>query len=141
MAQWYCARLESAFPYGSPSSILGPGVQKKFKLLIIYLIMPKKEKSVLKESLNKIPHKKVISKVTQLRNEYKKQVSTAIITAFGLVIALVWKDVVTALMPSITSPALLAKYPVLANLYTAIIITIIAVIGILVMSRLGKSSE
>jgi uncharacterized protein YacL len=100
--------------------------------------MPKKEKSILKDSLNKIPRKKVISKVAELRNEYKKQVSTAIITAFGLVIALVWKDVVTALMPSIASPALLAKYPLIANLYTAIIITVIAVIGILAMSRFGK---
>ena len=100
--------------------------------------MPKKEESERKMEL---PHQKIISKAAEIRNEYRKQVATAIITALGLVIALAWKDVVTALMPSITTPAMLAKYPAIANLYSALIITVVAVVGIIFMSRLGKSSE
>jgi hypothetical protein len=95
----------------------------------------------LKEQLKTEAHEKVISRASALRSEYKKQVSTAIITAFGLVIALAWKDVVTALLPSITTPYLLEKYPLIASLYTALVITGIAVIGILLISNWSKPKE
>jgi len=102
--------------------------------------MPKKEMKTEVEE-QELPHEKALRKAKEIRNEYRRQVATAIITALGLVIALAWKDVVTALMPSITAPSLLAKYPAIASLYSALIITVIAVVGIIFMSRLGKSSE
>ncbi|MFA7708141.1 MAG: DUF5654 family protein [Candidatus Pacearchaeota archaeon] len=81
------------------------------------------------------------NRASALKDEYKKQVSIAIITAFGLVIALVWKDVVTALLPSITAPGFLEKYPFFASLYTAMIITIVAVLGIILMTNWSKPKE
>ena len=102
--------------------------------------MPKKGNLIAAADLTEA-HKKAMTKAKEIRNEYRKQVATAIITALGLVIALAWKDVVTALMPSIAAPALLEKYPAIASLYSALIITVIAVVGIIFMSRLGKSAE
>jgi 23S rRNA pseudoU1915 N3-methylase RlmH len=99
------------------------------------------EIKILKEKTKKESHERVIAQASALKNEYKKHVSTAITTAFGLVIALVWKDVITILMPSITAPSLLEKYPVLASLYTAAIITAIAVIGILLVTNWAKPSQ
>ena len=78
------------------------------------------------------------SHLKSLRAEFKKQVSTAIMTALGLVIALAWKDLVTALIPSVSSPEMIAKYPYLAQLWGAIIVTIVAVIGILIISYWAK---
>ena len=95
----------------------------------------------LKEQLKIEKHKIILSKASVFSSEYKKQVSTAIMTAFGLVIALSWKDVVTALLPSITTPSFLENYPLLTSLYTAIIITLVAVIGIVLVANWSKPSE
>ena len=96
------------------------------------------EKKEVREEIKKEMHRKAICKAVELKNEYKKQVSAAIITAFGLVIALVWKDVITVLMPSISAPGLLEDYPFLAHLYTAVIVTGFAVIGIFLISSWAK---
>ncbi|MDD5193201.1 MAG: DUF5654 family protein [Candidatus Nanoarchaeia archaeon] len=101
----------------------------------------KEEIKEVKEELKKKAHEKVLEKASTLKNEYKKQVSTAIMTALGLVIALVWKDVVNAILPSITAPSFLENYPLLANLYTASAVTAIAVIGIIFIANWAKSQQ
>jgi hypothetical protein len=87
-------------------------------------------------------HKKVLEKshshIKSISTEFKKQVSTAIMTAFGLVIALAWKDLITALIPSFSSAEMAAKYPYLIQLLGAIIITVVAVIGILIVAAWSK---
>jgi hypothetical protein len=103
-------------------------------------LSPEERKEVKKE-IRKIAKETAIKNASVLKNEYKKQVSTAIITAFGLVIALVWKDVITALMPSITTPELLAEFPLLSALYAASVVTALAVVGILLISNWAKSEE
>ena len=103
------------------------------------IINPKIKKEITKE-INKVIPSEVRGHASSLREEFRKHVSTAIMTAFGLVIALVWKDVVTALIPSITAPSLLTKYPFLVQVYTAVIVTIVAVLGILIISKWAKTS-
>jgi hypothetical protein len=103
-------------------------------------LSPGERKEVRKE-IKKIAHERAIKNASALKNEYKKQVSIAIITAFSLVIALAWKDVITALMPSITTPGLLAESPLLSALYAAIVVTALAVIGILLFSSWAKSEK
>jgi len=103
-------------------------------------LSPEERKEVKKE-IKRVAHEMAIKNASVLKNEYKKQVSTAIITAFGLVIALVWKDVITALMPSITTPELLAEFPLLSALYAASVVTALAVVGILLISNWAKSEE
>lgn len=103
-------------------------------------LSPEERKEVRKE-VKRIAHETAIKNASALKSEYKKQVSTAIITAFGLVIALVWKDVITALMPSITTPGFLSEFPLLSALYTALVVTALAVVGILIISGWAKSKE
>jgi len=100
-----------------------------------------REKKEIRNEVAKAAHKKAVEKAEEIKREYKKQTYTAIITAFGLILAFVWKDVITALMPSITTPSLLAKFPVLSSIYTALIITGLAVIGIVIVSNWAKSPE
>jgi hypothetical protein len=70
-----------------------------------------------------------------LKLEFKKQVSTAIIAAFGLIIALSWKDVINEAVSKIE---FIQNYGLTI---TAVILTAISVIGILLMSKWAKSGE
>jgi hypothetical protein len=103
--------------------------------------LTKEEKLKIAEEKRKEALEKAIAGASDFKREYKKQLSTAIITALGLTLALTWKDVITALIPSIAVPVLLEQFPALASLYTAIIITVIAVFGIVMISRWEKPSK
>lgn len=107
--------------------------------------LSKQERKEVKKEISLALHKQLLEKssssLKSLRAEFKKQVSTAIMTAFGLVIALAWKDLVTALIPSFSSPTMISKYPYLAQLWSAVIVTVVAVIGILVIASWAKKEE
>ena len=70
-----------------------------------------------------------------IKKEFKKQTSTAIMAAFGLIIALSWKDVITLLVDKF---AFVKEY---GPIITAIILTIVSVIGIMLISRWAYSGE
>jgi len=91
-------------------------------------------REVIKEINKKLRHK-AVSHAVALSNEFKKQTSTAIMAAFGLIIALAWKDVITDLVSKIN---FFSNYGLLV---TAIVMTLISVLGILLVSRWAKSGE
>jgi len=91
-------------------------------------------REVIKE-INKKLHANVVSKAVTLGQEFKKQASTAIIAAFGLIIALSWKDVITDFVNRVN---FLNGYGLLAS---AIVLTLISVLGILMVSKWAKSGE
>lgn len=74
--------------------------------------------------------------IHNLKNETKKHLVTAIVAAFGFIIALVWKDTIKEYVNIIVE-----KFPIygasqsIISFYTAIITTIIAVIGIFIITR------
>lgn len=74
-------------------------------------------------------------KSSRFRAEFRKQTTTALITAFGLVIALSWQSVIKKYFEGVAPPGIVAKYPYLADVYTAILVTLFGVIGILLISR------
>jgi len=76
-------------------------------------------------------------KTQYLHNQFRDHASTAIIAAFGFLIALVWRDLIVKLTKTAAIP-FLEQYPFLAELYTALIITIIAIIAI---SLVGKWAQ
>lgn len=84
---------------------------------------------------------KVIEKSKEIGSEFKKQASTAIIAGLSLLVALAWKDFIFKLIQNYTSLNLLEKYPFIADLYTAILLTIIGVIGIMIISHWVKKPE
>lgn len=68
--------------------------------------------------------------------KFKKELNTAILAAFGLLIALVWKDVITNFVNSISE-----KSPFHGALISAIGVTVICVLGIMLSSRLLEEKE
>lgn len=81
-------------------------------------------------------HEKAKTGVKAFKKEFKKQMNTAIMAAFGFLIALVWKDVVTEFVNNISE-----KSPFRGALITAMGVTIICVLGIMLISRLLKEKE
>ena len=79
----------------------------------------KKKKLKLKES------------AIEFRKELKKSVTTAIVAAFGFLIALTWRDFITEWVTKISEAS-----PVQNSLITAVIITFVCVIGIFLVSKL-----
>jgi hypothetical protein len=73
--------------------------------------------------------------------KFREHIATALVAAFGFVIALSWRDVITKGIESIKDAPFLVNNPGLIPLYTAIITTAIAAIGILFVTRWMKKPE
>ncbi|MFH1801255.1 MAG: DUF5654 family protein [archaeon] len=67
----------------------------------------------------------------KFRQEFKKTIGTGIITAFGLIIALVWKDAITEYFNSLVELS-----PLKGRLISAVIITLFSAIGILIITKI-----
>lgn len=68
--------------------------------------------------------------------ELKKAINTAVMAAFGFLIALVWKDVITEYVDLISKAS-----PVQGKLFSAFLVTTICVVGILITARLTRIKE
>ena len=89
----------------------------------------------MNEKIKKVGEKaKVHAK--EFNREFKKAVNTAIMAAFGFLIALVWKDVITGFVDKISS-----KSPVQGQLISALVVTIICVFGIIILTKLFSEKE
>ena len=85
----------------------------------------------MKEKLTKSKEK-----LKNFQSEFNKAVSTAITAAFGFLIALTWRDVITEFVDKVS-----ATSPVQGRLFSAIIVTIISVLGIILVAKLFSSKE
>jgi hypothetical protein len=74
-------------------------------------------------------------------SEFKKQASTALIAAFGFIVALAWRDLITKVVNENVPQSTLQQYPYLHLLYSALIVTFIAAIGIGLISHWSKKKE
>ena len=89
-------------------------------------------------------HKKVLEKAHRATSHFKSEVrsktGTAITTAFALVIALAWQDVIKQTITKILegmqlSSTELVKMTLLYQSITAIAITLVCVLGIIISTR------
>ena len=75
-------------------------------------------------------HERARAASRRFNSELRKALFTAFIAAFGFLIALVWRDVIQEYVN-----AVVALSPVQGQLISAITITLIAVLGILIATR------
>ncbi len=92
-----------------------------------------KEKELTRKERLKLKAKAAARK---FKFELKKAVSTGIVAAFGFLIALSWRDVITGYVSKIED-----INPLNGKIISAVIITIISVIGILVVTKLLSAKE
>jgi len=104
----------------------------------------KKARKTLREKEHFLQEQKKLTKeakhvtrnaVKELKNETKKHVVTAIVAAFGFIIALVWRDAIKEFIETVVVNLSISGPTSLITLYTAIITTIIAAIGIVLITK------
>lgn len=93
------------------------------------------ERREVRKEIDKKIKEKVISHAQAVKSEFKKQVVTAIMAAFGLLIAFAWKDVITFYVTKIN---FLNGYGLLTS---AVFITLISVLGIIFLNQWSKLGE
>ena len=71
--------------------------------------------------------------VKKFEKELKKALYTALIAAFGFLIAFVWRDLIQLWVNKIA-----AASPITGQLMSALIVTIVCAIGILIVTRYLK---
>ena len=108
----------------------------------------KKENKSLEKEVDKLQKQKykIAKKLTRdkarhsaccLKKEVNKALLTALVAAFGFLIALSWKEVISLYVAQLTQSS-----PIQGQLVEAILVTIIAVAGILLVTKfLGEKSE
>jgi len=79
--------------------------------------------------------------IKELKNETKKHVVTAIVAAFGFIIALVWRDAIKEFIESLVINFSISGPSSLITFYTAIITTMIAAIGIVIITKWSSEPE
>jgi len=82
-----------------------------------------------------------LKSIKVFEQEARKQVMTAVMAAFGFLLALVWRDTIVNYASHIVD---FFKFPapeILGILYTTILTTFIAVVGIVVLSRWTPKKE
>jgi len=84
----------------------------------------------------KIQAQKTKEKVKKFNREVKKALYTAFLAAFGFLIALVWRDVIQSWVEKISSTS-----PLQGQLVSALIVTIICVLGILIVTKFLQVKE
>ena len=69
----------------------------------------------------------------QFKQEFNKALNTALLAAFGFLIALFWRDAIQEWVNKIAESS-----PVQGKLISALIVTIICVVGIILVARIFK---
>jgi len=89
------------------------------------------EKKEVKKTRAQIAKEKAKKHANEFKLEFNKTIKTAFIAAFGFLIALVWRDLITEYVNKISESS-----PVSGKLISALLITIICVLGILILTKL-----
>jgi len=76
-----------------------------------------------------------------IKSEAKKHIGTAIAAAFAFIIALAWRDAIIDIVDSTIESLGITGETFYIKLLAALIVTIIAVIGIMITARLTAEQE
>ncbi len=106
--------------------------------------MDKLEKAKIKKELKKEIEAEVKEDLklrakksaAKFKSEFNKSINTAISAAFGFLVALVWKDVITEWVDRIA-----ALSPLQGKVISALLITLIGTLGILITARIFSTEE
>ena len=78
----------------------------------------------------------VKKEISKFREEFNRSTNTAIVAAFGFLIALSWKDLITEFVSKLSSYS-----PLQGQLVSTFIVTIISVLGIIITTKIFSKKE
>jgi len=94
--------------------------------------------SHVEKHVNKKLSEHLLTKGEFLGAQFKQHISTAIIAAFSFLIALSWKDLIVRLANYFVKEEILRTFPYISELISAIVVTIIAILGILIVTAWAR---
>ncbi len=103
--------------------------------------MEKEVNEKVEASLRKKLTKGIYKRSSFVASKFKDHATTAIIAALSFVIAISWKDLIVKFVAEKIKFSTIANYPYLAELYSALIVTVFAVIGIIIISSWATKKE
>lgn len=86
-------------------------------------------------------HERTKEKTRKFKKEFRKQATVAIIAAFGFLIALSWRDFIVDTVNKIVANLGVSDHLYLYKLLSAIIVTFLAILGIMMASKLKVEEE
>jgi len=103
--------------------------------------LTRRQQATIEQHVEKHLSKHSFSKAEFFSQQFRQHVSTAIIAAFSFLIALAWKDLIVHLVEFFLKKDVLENIPYLSDLITAAVVSVIAVLGILIVTRWAKRPE
>ena len=96
-----------------------------------------------KEDIHKLINyaTKVPSQARAVKDQFKKNMTKAILAAFAFVIALVWRDVIRDTVSEISKRAGIEGTGYIYTLISAFFVTFICVVGILMVSKMKEEKK
>lgn len=85
--------------------------------------------------------KKALKRTLAFKKEFRKEAVTAVVAAFGFLIALSWRDFISDTINKIVSVFGVSEQLYLYKLLTAVLVTVLAILGILAISKLQVKEE
>jgi len=105
----------------------------------------KKLEKDVEEKVEARLHKKMAKELkkhsTFVASKFRDHATTAIIAALSFVIAIAWKDLIVKVIRENARISAIENHPYLAELYSAIIVTAVAVLGIIIVSTWAVKKE
>ena len=95
----------------------------------------------VEKHVEKTLSKQLLTKAEFLGHQFKQHVSTAIIAAFSFLIALAWKDLIVHFINTYITTEVLQQAPYLPALISALVVTLIAITGILAVTTWAKKPQ
>lgn len=80
-------------------------------------------------------------RLSEFKKEFRAQSATAIIAAFGFLIALSWRDFISEVINHIVANVQNVGSVYLYKLIAAVIVTVVSVVGIMVASKMNVKEE
>ena len=77
----------------------------------------------------------------KVKSEIKKNVMTAVLAAFGFIIALVWRDAIREIVDEVIKRVGIEGTGYFFTIITAVLVTIVCVVGILFFSKLKGQED
>jgi len=99
------------------------------------------QKKHIEKHIDKQLSEQLLTKAEFLGHQFKQHVSTAIIAAFSFLIALSWKDLLVHLVEGVFSEEIITEAPYISDLVAAMVITVIAIVGILIVTNWAKKPQ
>lgn len=103
------------------------------------MVIKKIKRGSISQNSNSL--RRAVENAAQFKKEFKTAIVTGITAAFGFLIALAWRDAISTYINDLVARLNIVENAALYNLYVAIAITLVCVVGMMIIARWSAKPE